>query len=61
MVGGPVTQGCLGQLGEQDDLNSCNLFFLLGLAQETADELFIVRGCVILRKFFDDILCKTPL
>jgi len=36
MVGGPVTQGCLGQLGEQDDLNSCNLFFLLGLrAQET--------------------------
>lgn len=36
MVGGPVTQGCLGQLGEQGDLNSCNLFFLLGLgAQET--------------------------
>ena len=36
MVGGPVTWGCLGQLGKQDDLNSCNLFFLLGLrAQET--------------------------
>ena len=32
----PVTRGCLGQLDEQDDLNSCNLFFLLGLrAQET--------------------------
>lgn len=27
----PVTRGCVGQLGEQDGLNSCNLFFLLGL------------------------------
>lgn len=45
-VGGPVTQGCLGQLGEQDDLNSCNLFFLWGSGlRRLFDELLIVRLC----------------
>lgn len=33
---GPVTWGCLGQLGKYDDLNSCNLFSPLGhKVQET--------------------------